>query len=272
MRTLCFDDAWESQIALTDSMKGHFEYTEYFHMPWLWNTQIVSVLMIGLGGGTTQRSFEHYYPEVTVQSVEIDPTVARVAREYFSFQESHRQKVQIADGRVFLRRSTAKYDLIILDAYVQGRYGSCIPQHLATKEFFEMARDHLTTNGIVAYNVIGSLSDWQANLIGAIHRTLQSVFPQVYLFAASTEQNVILVATKAKGRADLKGLRQRATSLIQAGWLKLPTFRTRLERLQPQAPLSASRSPLLTDDYAPVEHLAGLGRKGDSKERKPGDQ
>src|SRR6266550_6453192 len=80
MRTLCFDDAWESQIAINDPLKGHFEYTEYFHMPWLWNTQIVNVLMIGLGGGTTQRSFEHYYPDVNVQSVEIDPMVARVAR------------------------------------------------------------------------------------------------------------------------------------------------------------------------------------------------
>src|SRR6266576_3361074 len=90
MRTLCFDDAWESQIALNDPMKGHFEYTEYFHMPWLWNTQIVNVLMIGLGGGTTQRSFEHYYPDVNVQSVEIDPMVARVARDYFEFKDSNR--------------------------------------------------------------------------------------------------------------------------------------------------------------------------------------
>src|SRR5215472_11176207 len=56
LRTLCFDDALESRMSLQDSLKGHFEYTEYFQMPWLWNTQIVSVLMIGLGGGTTQRA------------------------------------------------------------------------------------------------------------------------------------------------------------------------------------------------------------------------
>ena len=52
MRTLCFDDATETRISLKDPLEGHFEYTEYFHLPWLWNTQITNVLMIGLGGGT----------------------------------------------------------------------------------------------------------------------------------------------------------------------------------------------------------------------------
>jgi hypothetical protein len=35
MRTLCFDDATETRMSIQDPLKGHFEYTEYFHMPWL---------------------------------------------------------------------------------------------------------------------------------------------------------------------------------------------------------------------------------------------
>src|SRR5438045_9298180 len=50
LRTLCFDDATESRMAVDDPLKGHFEYTEYFHMAWLWNAKITNVLMIGLGG------------------------------------------------------------------------------------------------------------------------------------------------------------------------------------------------------------------------------
>src|SRR5512137_2225244 len=49
MRTLCFDDATQTRISLQDALKGHFEYTEYLHMPFLWNTNLTSVLMIGLG-------------------------------------------------------------------------------------------------------------------------------------------------------------------------------------------------------------------------------
>ena len=259
LRVLYFDDAPESQISMQDPLKGHFEYTEYFHMAWLWNMQLTNVLMVGLGGGTAQRAFEHYYPDMTVETVEIDPMVLQVARDYFSFTESARQKVHQADGRVFLRRSTAHHNLIILDAYVSGRYGSSIPQHLATKEFFELVRDHLTTNGVVAYNVIGSVNGWHAGIVGAIYRTLKTVFPQVYLFPARSSQNVVLVATRSASRVDLFTLRQRASSLVQSRRVTLPTFRERLESFQAQAPLSAARSPVLTDDYAPVEGLAAGG-------------
>ena len=50
LRTLCFDDATESRMSIQDPNQGHFEYTEYFHMAWLWNARITNVLMIGLGG------------------------------------------------------------------------------------------------------------------------------------------------------------------------------------------------------------------------------
>ena len=259
LRTLCFDDAMESRMSIVNPLQGQFEYTDLFHMAWLWNTQLTSVAMIGLGGGSTQRSFESYYPNVKIETAEIDPVVLQVAKQFFNFQESERQKVQISDGRVFLRRNTAKRDLIILDAYVQGRYGSAIPQHLATKEFFELVRDRLTTNGIVAYNVIGSLNDWHAEIVGAIYHTLKTVFPQVYVFPAKTSRNIVLLATRATVRADLNALRARAVLLVQSERIKIPGFLQRLDSFQTLPPISAMRSPILTDDYAPVEGLAGGG-------------
>ncbi len=259
LRILCFDDAQESRMSVSNPHEGHFEYTEYFHVPWLWNTQITSVVMIGLGGASTQRSFEFYYPNVTVETAEIDPVVVEVASQFFDFKESERQKVQVSDGRVFLRRSTARRDLIILDAYVQGRYGSAIPQHLATKEFFELVRDRLTTNGIVAYNVIGSVNNWHAEIVGAIYHTLKTVFPQVYMFPSKTSLNIVLVATRAAVKPDFAALRGRAISLVQSRRITLPDFLQRLDSFQAFPPPNATRCPVLTDDYAPVEGLAGSG-------------
>ncbi len=256
-RLLCFDDATESRISLQDPWRGHFEYTEFFHVPWLWNTNLGRVLMIGLGGGSAQRSFEHYYTNVTIDTVEIDPMVLRIARSYFGFDESERQRVFVEDGRQFLRRNSGRYDLIILDAYVQGRYGSSIPQHLATKEFFELVRDRLTTNGIFCDNVIGTLTGWHAGIVGATYRTLKAVFPQVYLFPAKSSLNVVLMATKATTLPDLNGLRRRAFMLTEARRITLPGFRDRLEQIRTAPPTSAATSPILTDDYAPVEGLSG---------------
>jgi spermidine synthase len=256
-RFLCFDNATQSQITIGAPLKGHFEYTEYFHMAWLWNSRLTNVLMIGLGGATTQQAFEHYYTNVSVTTVEIDPTVVQVAKDYFGLKESSRQKIIVEDGRVFLRRSTERYDVIILDAYVHNRYGSAIPQHLATQEFFELARNHLSTNGVLAYNVIGTLNGRQADLVSAIHRTLGTVFPQVYVFPAASSQNLVLVATRSPAKVDMNSVRQRAAFLAQNGLIKLPTFRSRMERFLPQPPPNATNSPVLTDDFAPVEGLAG---------------
>ena len=78
-RTLSFNGSWETKMSLTNPLTGHFEYTEHFQMPWLWNHDIKRVLMEGLGGGSTQRAYQHYYTNVMVDTVEIDPVVVRVA-------------------------------------------------------------------------------------------------------------------------------------------------------------------------------------------------
>jgi spermidine synthase len=257
VRTLYFDAGMETRMSLKNGLEGHFEYIDYFHMPWLWNTQITNVLMIGLGGGSAQRAFQYHYPDVAFRTVEIDPTVVRVAQEFFNVRESQNHKIEVSDGRIFLRRSTAHYDVILLDAYVADRYGSSIPQHLATKEFFELARDHLTTNGVVAYNVIGTLYGWHADIIGAIYKTLQAVFPQVYLFPATSSMNVVIIATRSPIKTNIQGVRWRAAQMVESKRITLPGFRQRVESFQNTAPVSAFRSPILTDDYAPVEGLSG---------------
>ncbi len=258
LRTLSFDGTHETQMSLRNPLQGHFEYTEFFHLAWLWNTNLARALMIGLGGGSTQRAFLHDYPGVRIQTVEIDPVVVQVASNYFGVRTSDRHHIQISDGRTHLRRSTERYDLIVLDAYTKHRYGSQIPQHLATREFFELARDHLTTNGVLAYNVITVSRLGGVDAGSALGRTLQSVFPQVYCFRARTSLNVVMIATLDPRRWSAQELLLRGTELLRRGlsppaglFGRLGTFRTELPR-------EAMRAPILTDDYAPVE---ALGRR-----------
>ena len=256
VRVLSFDDSMETRMSLANPLQGHFEYTEYFHTPWLWNTQMSNVLMVGLGGASTQRSFAHYYPALNLETVEIDPVVLQVAKDYFHFVESPRQSVHLEDGRVFLRRTQKRYDVILMDAYTEGRYGSALPQHLATKEFFMLASDRLTTNGVLAYNVIGGFNGWRSDLLGALYKTLKTVFPQVYLFPATESRNVVLIAAKSSARTDFNLLLQRAGTLVQQRRVTLPTFHKRLYAIRTAPPVTAHAAPILTDDFAPVEGLA----------------
>jgi spermidine synthase len=257
-RTLSFDGTSETRMSLQNSLQGHFEYTEFFHMPWLW-VNLSNVLMIGLGGGSTQRAYQHYCPDVTVETVEIDPAVVSVAREYFFVKETEKHQIQVADGRVFLRRSTNRYDAILMDAYTENRYGSFLPLHMVTREFFQLASDHLVTNGVLAYNVIGQIQGYRADLLGAMYRTLKSVFPEVYLFPADDSQNVVFVATKSKLKYTQPMIEQRTTWLLQNRRVRLPTFKERARAFRAEGPPSWVRSPVLTDDFSPIEGLLKQG-------------
>jgi hypothetical protein len=97
--------------------------------------------------------------------------------------------------------------------------------------------------------------------VGAFYRTLKTVFPQVYLFPARTSKNVVLLATKAAIKVDVPGLRARAAWLTQTQRVRLPAFRERLESMLVTAPPNSLSSPILTDDFAPVEGLAAAGGK-----------
>lgn len=256
LRLLAFDDATQTRMSQADPLQGHFEYVEFFFTPWLWNPGITNVLMLGLGGGSAQRLFQHYAPQVTVETVEIDAYVTRVARDYFGVKPSPRSQVHISDGRVYLRRSGRHYDAIFADAYVSGRYGCSLPQHLATREFFALADSHLTTNGVLVYNVVGTLRGERANIAGALYRTMKAVFPQVYLFPAKESQNVVLVATKARHKVTLPAARWKAGELVRQRRVTLPGFVERVGSFQTDPPSSFANSPVLTDDFAPVEGLA----------------
>jgi spermidine synthase len=255
VRTLHFDNTFQSQISLDDPLKGHFEYTEYFHMPWLFNDQIKTVLMIGLGGGSIQRAYQAYWPKVKTETVELDPKVVETAKAYFQFKETDCMKVCLGDGRLHLRRSRKSYDLIILDAYTANRYNSFIPYTLVTKEFFQLVSTHLTDEGILAYNVIGSAADKRENLVGSIYNTLKTSFPQVYLFPAEDSYNVVLVATKSSKRITKPQLKQKLDQRTATSQTGFPNFKERLQQFRAAPPASSKRSKILTDDFAPVDGL-----------------
>jgi spermidine synthase len=256
VRTLYFDDTMESRMEVKTPYTGAFEYTDYFQMIWLWKPDVKNVLMLGLGGASTQKAMAHYYPEVTMETVEIDPMVADIAQKYFSYKLGDHQKLNVLDGRQFLVRAPAKYDAILLDAYTQGRYGASIPPHLITKEFFQIAKDHLTPNGVLAYNVITILKGYNtSDIVAAVYHTLKEVFPQVYVFEAKTSLNDVIIATMSKNATDLAALKKNADALMAAKTMTIPNFLDRLGNFQPKPPANYLAEPVLTDDSAPIESL-----------------
>ena len=107
-RFLRFDGSMETRMNVRHPLLGQFEYTEFFQIPLLWTPKPKNVLMIGLGGGSTQRAYQAYYPDVHVDTVELDSAVIGVAKLYFGVNATRSHKIYKGDGRLFLRRNKQK--------------------------------------------------------------------------------------------------------------------------------------------------------------------
>jgi spermidine synthase len=257
-RTLHFDNTNQSRMSLDNPLEGHCEYIEYFHMPWLWNDQIKSVLFIGLGGASIQRAYQVYWPHAQTETVELDPKVVEVAKKYFHFEETDNMKVIISDGRLHLRRTTKQYDLIVIDAYTANRYGAYIPYHIVTQEFFTLAHKRLSNQGLIAINVAEnglSVTTRKKGIDGAIYNTLKTSFPQVYLFPTENSGNVIMIAAKSPQRVTKIQLKDKLDAWTATSPVLFPNFLEGLKQFRSTPPVNADISGILTDDFAPVENL-----------------
>ncbi|HLW48114.1 MAG TPA: fused MFS/spermidine synthase [bacterium] len=255
IRYLRLDRYWQSARDRAAPLRTVFSYTDYLHLPLALIQHPHRVLFVGMGGGTAPARFFHDYPELRIDIVEIDPAVAETALRFFGLPRGPRLAVHISDGRLWLRRTPDRYDLIVLDAYLIDT----IPFHLATREFYAEAAAHLTPGGAVAANVIGATRGPASRLFRAIDKTFATVFPAVYVFpvdgdAGDAAQNIIIAGTMGP-RLDGGQVRARAAALAASGRVTIPTFvqdaATLLER-----PVGTADVPVLTDDFAPTDVLA----------------
>ena len=151
------------------------------------NPEPKSVLIIGLGGGTLPRALSRLLPNATIDTVEIDSAVTKVARAYFDFHTSDRVRVIEMDGRVFVKRALRegrRYELIMLDAF-DHEY---IPEHLLTQEFLREVKALLAPGGVVAANTFSSSRLYDHESV-----TYASVFGS--FFNLKRENRVILAST-----------------------------------------------------------------------------
>lgn len=148
-----------------------------------------NVFMIGHGIGTLSSKMRLKGKQIEVS--EIDPQVLEVSKKYFGYRG---EDVVIGDGRKILASKTDNsLDVLMLDAY----NSNSIPFHLITREFFEIGKRKLRSDGIVVMNLIGK-TEGDA-LTESVNTTLSSVFTQVKVFvpkplATGERGNLIVVA------------------------------------------------------------------------------
>lgn len=203
-----------------------------------------SVLIIGLGGGTLPTALSKVLPTASIDVVEIDPAVVRVARQYFGFRPGDRIRVHETDGRVFVKRALReqqRYDLIMLDAF-DHEY---IPEHLLTQEFLREVKSLLNPQGVVAANTFST-----SRLYDHESTTYASVFPR--FFNLKRDNRVILATSGALPDMDRVQANSAKFDRAFAGFgfgaaQLLPLFTTKRDW--------RTSARVLTDQYSPANLL-----------------
>ncbi len=207
------------------------------------------VAILGSAAGTTARAMAHYFPDVRIDAVEIDPDVTQVGRRLFDLRGS-RITTHTADARPWLHAQRTRYDAILVDAYRQPY----IPFYLTTREFFDLVADRLSPGGVVAVNV-GHPADSDA-LEKVLSATMRASFGADAVWRDPVDEtNTMVLGTTADDRP-AAGLRAAPMPAEVA-----PVADEAAARLRP----ALTGGTVYTDDRAPVEWLVDASLAGEAR-------
>ncbi|MGH9455715.1 MAG: spermidine synthase, partial [Terriglobia bacterium] len=151
-------------------------------------------LVIGLGTGNTLRVVS-LFPFQQIDAVELAPSMVDAARRWFPeinglvFDRDPRVKLSITDGRNYLLLSQQRYDLITLEItsiWISGE------ADLYNREFYNLARQHLTSTGVLQQWV--QIHHMRLQDLLVILNTAAQVFPHVAFFMGH-EQGLLIASS-----------------------------------------------------------------------------
>ncbi len=197
-------------------------------------------LILGMGTGTYATQCRRYFGEMSIEGVEIDDKITRLAREYFRLPEN--VPVTTYDGRAFLNAIDRKYDVIMVDAYQD----ITIPFQMSSLEFFSMVKDHLNPGGVMVVNM-NMRGSGEGNINQYLADTISRVFSEVYTAEVRGSTNRELFAS------DNPELLEEFADKRKA--LKNAELAEMMDRVAGSLERYEAGNYLFTDDRAPVELL-----------------
>jgi spermidine synthase len=216
-----------------------FPVQRFFRLAWHFNPEIKNSLMIGGAAYSFPKDYLKTDSMAKMDVVEIDPTITKIAREYFNLRDDPRLNIYHEDGRTFLNKTQNKYDAVFMDAYKTH----FVPYQLTTIEAAEEIYRVLNDNGVALVNIISSIEGDKGKFLRAEYATFKQIFPQVYIFRVlypmpEITQNLMLVAIKSDKPASFTDSNEELNAYLTHIWDK-------------EIPADV---PVLTDDYAPVDN------------------
>ncbi len=210
---------WNLELEYTKEMMASLLLRDNSHFP-------RKVLLIGLGAASLTKFIYRNYPLAMLTVVEIEANVVAAARHFFKLpNDPLRINMVIADGVKYLASSDNTWDLILVDGYDKdARVGG-----LDTLPFYQSARSHLSSNGIMAVNLLGRSHGFK----DSVERISIAFEGRALTFPPCDSGNTIAFATGGDPvRLSLADLKAQASTLKKKTGLNLQPALSRLEQAQ----------------------------------------
>lgn len=118
-------------------------------------SQPVTVLVVGLGGGTLPSFIHHTFPLSNIHVVEVDPAILDVATTQFRFKTDSRMTVSIEDGLDYLKSTDRKFSVIMFDVDSKDSdSGMSPPSGFVDPIFLEQTCSRLEPDGMLVLNLV----------------------------------------------------------------------------------------------------------------------
>lgn len=186
---LCILDTVEfGRMLVLDNVIQTTEKDEYIyheslvHVPMFFHPEPRRVLIIGGGDGGSLREVLRHPTVTEAVMVDIDGDVIEAAREHLPQWSSGfrdpRARLVVDDGREFLARSSAEYDVILVDS--TDPVGPA--EVLFEESFYSLARKALRQGGCFAAQTESPLAT--PDLVKTVYHRISACFPVAKLYTA----------------------------------------------------------------------------------------
>ena len=183
-----------------------FEYLKRYDLMFEAGKPISRVCVLGCGGYDYPEHLIAHHPGVTVDAVEIDPSITAIAQRYFfldrlieEFETESTGRLNLICNDAFdhLQTTETLYDAIVNDTYDAGTP----PAHLTTPEFARAVHDRLTPGGLYLVNIVSAVEGPESAFLHGQVGILRDTFSDVRIVACDPDDltatdNVIVIARK----------------------------------------------------------------------------
>ena len=148
-------DQVQSAMRIAAPTALSFRYTREMMGFLLFAPRPREILMLGLGGGSLAKFCHRHLPDTRITVVENDSCVVELRHEFMVPPDDERLRVVVDDGAGYVARCDSQPDVMLVDAFDLHGYAASI----ASGDFYAMAREALSRDGVLVANLVGERAD-----------------------------------------------------------------------------------------------------------------